>query len=395
MSVNMDKQKIIIAFNNYIEECRNKIKNTIFSDESLVGCEPIKTNLVELGKINKDVSLEEAIKFERLDMINTKINHTIRVIENVLALSKKIGTQIDFNKVLAVSALLHDIGRFDQATWNNSFSDKCYKDIKGINNHAQAGYNILFNEERINEYGIDNKLYTAIGSVVYNHGNSVLTGDLALKFKDTKELDISVLTGLKNLNREEKIVVAALVQMVRDADMIDILYQNLTDEIPIVRDYISFNINGYSINDISKYWDINPEIILKYNNVKETDLDRMNVIKIPVDRIDLRKLEVSSDLQQKFFSNEDIDLKELMDRKDWNFITGMWWRLSHFLNNINFTSNLKIIEEKKLLDKIYNKYPNKFKFLVRDAFFFAKEILLLEQLEKNSDSVYVKKLDKY
>ena len=386
---NYDKTKI--AFDNYIEECRKRIKDTFFKQDYLKEFRSLKNNLVKAGKINKESSIEDAIKFERLGMIDIKINHTMRVVKNVMRIAEKMGTNIDFNNVLKTSALLHDIGRFDQATWNNSFKDSCYKDIRGINNHAIAGYHILFVNGRIKDFNIDKRFYPAIGSVIYNHGNSILTGDLAIKVSDINQLDVSKLTGSKNLNDDEKIIVATLVQMVRDVDMLDILYQHLTGEFPVIREYVSFDILGESIEDIANYWNISPKDILDYNKIDLEDLKNMKQVKIPVNKIDLKKLSVPLDIKQKFFNNDNIDLKEIMARRDWTFITGMWWRLNHFLNNISFTANLDLIQEKNLLDRIYNEYSDEYKFLVSDAFDYAKSKLVSEPL-KNSKDIYINKV---
>lgn len=389
MKINYDNAKS--AFDNYIEECKRKIKNTFFPEEYLKGFSQLRNSLITSGKIGIDNSITDAIKYERLQMIDIKINHTMRVVEDVLKMAEKMETPVDFNKVLTVSALLHDIGRFDQATWNNSFSDACYKNVEGINNHAEAGYHILFKEGRIEDYKIDKNLYRAIGTVVYNHGNPVLSGDLAVKLKDVRELDVHKLRGINSLNESEKTIVATLVQMVRDVDMLDILYQHLTNEFPVIRDFVNFDVLGESIYDIARYWDINPKDILEYNGISESDVPSMNMIKIPVSKIDLKKLEVPQDIKEKFYNNENIDLKETMARRDWTFITGMWWRLNHFLNNISFTSNLQLIEEKKLLDKIYSKYPDEYKFLVMDAFLYAEEMLIKRQLENNDSNIYVER----
>lgn len=387
MGNNYDDTKI--QFYKYIDECKKRIKDTFFKEDYLTSFKTLRNNLIQSGKIDKNSSIEDAIKFERLEMIDIKINHTMRVVEDVLKMTEKLGTNVDFNNVLKISALLHDIGRFDQATWNNSFADSCYKGINGINNHAQAGYHILFKNDRIKDFPIDKKFYPAIGSVVYNHGNPLLTGDLAIKLNDVKDLDINKLTGLSSLNDSEKVIVATLVQMVRDVDMLDILYQHLTGEFPVIRKDLNFDTLGESIKDIAEYWNISPKKLLEYNEITEEDLKKKKTIKIPVEEIDLKKLIVPLDIQEKFFNNENIDLKEIIGRRDWNFITGMWWRLNHFLNNINFTSNLQLIYEKNLLEKIYNQYPDKYKFLVRDAFEFANSKLVQQPLKESNSSIYM------
>ena len=382
--MNIDYENCKSAFNNYVNECKDKIINSTFSDVYLTSFKSLRNELINLGKLDECNSISDAIKYERLEMINTKVNHTFRVVNDSSEVSKKINTPVSFNEVLKVSSLLHDIGRFDQATWNNSFNDSCYtgKDVK---NHAQAGYKILFCDGRINDYNIDKRLYKAVGSVVYNHGNPILTGDLTIRFNDVNDLDID------KLNSNEKVVTSSLVQMVRDVDMLDIFYQHFTGEISVVKDYINYKICNDTIFDIASKFDIKVSDILNYNLITLNDFEKMTTIKIPVNLIDLEKMSVPIDIKEKFFNNQNIDLREIMSRQDWTYITGMWWRLNHFLNNITFTSNLELIKEKNLLDRIYNLYPDKFKFLVKDAFSYSKEFLVEQVLSECNDKIYVKK----
>lgn len=387
MSINYEETKL--SFDKYIDECRKKIENTFFKEEYLKNFKSLRNNLINQGKLPENSSLDMAVKYERLQMIDVKINHTMRVVEDVMKMSEKMGINIDFNNVLKVAALLHDIGRFDQATWNNSFSDACYKNVEGINNHAQAGYHILFKDNKIEDYNINKKYYQALGSVVYNHGNPVLKDDLAVRLENVNQLDVGLLTGSEILNENEKIIVATLVQMVRDVDMLDILYQHLTGEFPVIRPDITYDVMGDTIEKIAEYWGISPKEILEYNNITEKELMDLSSIKIPVTNVPKEKLTVPNDIKQRFFSNDDIDLREIMDRRDWTFITGMWWRLNHFLNNINFTSNLQLVYEKQLLQDIYNKYPEEYKFLVKDAFDYAQYNLVEQSLKNNESSLFV------
>ena len=382
----LNYDKVYNSFNEYVLECKRRIKDTFFSEDYLNEYKTLRNNLINTKKIDKTSSIEDAIKFERLEMIDIKINHTMRVVEGVLLLANKMGINIEFNKLLKICALLHDIGRFDQATWNNNFSDSCYKNISGIQNHAQAGYHILFKNNRIEQFNIDKKFYKAIGTVVYNHSNPILKDDLSIKLENISDLDIS---KLDNLNNEEKVIIAVLVQMVRDIDMLDILYQNLTGEIELVPKEINFKVLNKSIFDIAKYWDIDYKYLLSYNELTLEEIPNIKTIKIPVDKININKLSVPNDIKEKFFNNENIDLREIMNREDWTFITGMWWRLNQFLNNISFKSNLELIKEYNLLEKIYNKYPSEYKFLVYDAFSFAYSKLILEPLKEKSLKFYI------
>lgn len=372
----------------YIEKCRERIKNTFFADEELKTLEPIKSEMVAKGEISSNTELTEAIKKHRNQMIDIKLNHTIRVVSDVSKMAEKIGTNIDFNKVLKVSALLHDIARFDQATWTDSFNDRNCKQFNGMY-HAEYGYHLLYVNGKFKNFSIPNQYKFAISQVVKYHQVPVLTGDLSLTFSNINELNIDkYLTGNETLNNEEKVIIAALVQMVKDVDMLDILYQHLTGEFPVTRNSITYDINGDTIEEISKHFDISKEEIKTFNGLNHDDLSDRKSISIPVANVNPIKLQVPKDIQDRFFANEDIDLKELQSRQDWTFITGMWWRLNHFLKTINFVSNLEVVEENNLLEQIYNTYPDKYKPLVYDAFAFAKEELLEKAIKNNAGQIY-------
>lgn len=373
----------------YIEECRNRIKNTFFTDEEIKQGVSIKRDLVNQGVLTNDIKIEDAIKTHRNNLIDIKLNHTMRVVKDVTKMAEKMDLDIDFTKVLKVSALLHDIARFDQATWANSFQDRECKQFNGMY-HADFGYHILYVNKRINDFKIPENFKFAVMQPVKYHQIPNVTGDLALKFTNKNELDVNkILTGSENLNEAEKIIVATLVQMVKDVDMLDILYQHLTNEFPVTRPYVTYDIENSNIKEISKYWGVSEKEILEYNGLTESFIEGKKSIKVPASSIEPSKLEIPEDIKKMFFANIDMNLKELQARNDYTFITGMWWRLNHFLNNINFVSNLEVIEENKLLDNIFATYPDVYKKLVEPAFTFAKEVLIKKTIKLNQDNIYV------
>lgn len=386
--INYDKNEII--FYKYINSCREKIRELLFDNIEIIDGNIIRTELVNNGEIDKYTTVSDTIKIHRNKMIDVKLNHTMRIVGDVVKIAEKLNLDIDFTKILKLSALLHDIARFPQAVNNNNYFDKDCKIFKG-DSHAEYGYKMLYINNMFNDFDIDKKYRFTIASAVRYHQTPVVTNDLALTFSNTNQLNTDTLTGNEELNNHEKIIIAALVQIVKDVDMLDILYQHLTGEFPVIKTSIKVNIGNETIDLISKKWGLEKEEILSYNNLSDNNFKNINSINIPVSNIDLRKLQIPIDIKNKFFNNEYIDLKELQCREDYTFITGMWWRLNHFLNNINFVSNLEILEENNLLEQIFNIYPDKYKFLVKDAFEYAHDKLLSKRIEENKGKVYVKK----
>lgn len=376
-------------FNDYVTQCRKRIRNIFFSEDELEKGHSIKNDLIKQELASNETSLEEAIKIHRNNLIDIKLNHTTRIVNDVTKMALKMGLNIDFEKVLKISALLHDIARFPQAATSNSFNDRECKEFNGMY-HADYGYHILYMNKKINDFKIPDKFKFAVMQPVKFHQLPKVDGDLALKFKRKEELDVNkILTGSENLNEAEKIIVATLVQMVRDVDCLDILYQNVTGEFPVVRPYVTYDVEKDTLEDISRYWGVSVKEIMDYNGMQNSDLTNKKNIKIPSENIEPSKLVVSDDIQKRFFAGEDLDLKELQNRRDWTFITGMWWRLNHLIGNINFVSNLEVVDENRVLENIYNAYPDKYKPLVERAFTFTKEVLIEKRIKENKGNIYV------
>ncbi len=401
--IDYDKNKE--RFDRYIERCKKIVETRLFSENELK--EGIKTKNIEIknGLATPEDDLTRVLREHRKRLIDIKVNHTMRIVEDVTKIANSVGAPIDFLKTVKVAALLHDIARFKQAILNDSYdeirgTDKKTKTI-GLEGeyHAQYGKKLLSDYHMFDFFDVPEKYRFAIGEVVYHHQDDVLTkSGYVDKFTNSKQLDTeNFLSGTNMLNEQEKIIVAALLQMVRDVDMLDILYQNLSGEMPIMLKTISYKTTNEktnkkdSLKEIANHWGIDPKIIMEENHLKSDDLSDIDTLSIPVFAIPTIKLQVPLDIQKRFFNNENIDLKEIRNRRDWTFITGMWWRLNHFLNNISFLTNLEMIEQKKVLDQIYATYPDEYKPLVFPAFEFAKEQLVEKVIKENEGEVYIKR----
>ena len=95
---------------------------------------------------------------------------------SIIKLADKLKVNVDFAKLLKIAALIHDIGRFEQATWNNSFSDKCYEEMgnSAIKNHSHAGYHILLDEHEMDNFDIPFQYQYATLAVVNHHSDNIL-----------------------------------------------------------------------------------------------------------------------------------------------------------------------------------------------------------------------------
>ena len=134
------------------------------------------------------------------DMIQNKINHTLRVTDNAIFLSKKLNLPEDKIEIIKVIALLHDIGRFEQ--WKNYHT---FYDVDSID-HGNYGYEVLKKDNYIDKYTNDNQ--DIILNVVKNHNKMELPNDLT----------------------EEEIL---FIKIIKDADMLDILYMRSIYELKV------------------------------------------------------------------------------------------------------------------------------------------------------------------
>ena len=85
--------------------------------------------------------IEYVNRFDKSNrLISLKFEHTFRVADISKDIAKSLGLDEEQIKLAYIIGILHDIGRFKQATENN-----CYSDKQGIG-HAKMGDIILFEE---------------------------------------------------------------------------------------------------------------------------------------------------------------------------------------------------------------------------------------------------------
>lgn len=376
MNYNDSKQE----FDKYLEECKNKIITAFFEDDidfNQVSAKTIKENPIKTTESTHEWK-NRLIKLHRLEMINLKLDHTMRMIGEIIKINEELGIKVDFKTVLKIAILYHDIGRFEQATWTGDFGDDQYKKRgKIFLNHGEAGKQIFL--EREQNFAVDEQYAPIISESILHHVKIENANHLHHRFNDIKELRAlnihDIITGKFQFNDAELQIASLITQLVADIDKTDILYQYLTGEIPLVREAL-YDESKKSLDEIALHWAVSKKDILEYNKIEESDYNKLEndkkEIKIPVEKLEISKLEVPKDIKEMFFSGNWKPLQELRKRPDWNFICALWWRISVFINNINFYSVLVSLEETKLLDQIYNKMPDKYKPLIEDAIAYAK-----------------------
>ena len=132
--------------------------------------------------------------------IALKIAHILRVAD----LSKKIAISLNLSEedieLAELIGLLHDIGRFEQVRIYNTFIDKISI------NHGEYGIKVLFEDNLIEKFNVDEKYYKIIKTAILNHNRSEIEEGLT---------DVELLHS----------------KIIRDSDKLDIFYVLSTDTI--------------------------------------------------------------------------------------------------------------------------------------------------------------------
>lgn len=374
----MDYYESYKSFNDYVNKCRNIIRERVYT----------KKDAFNLNIVDDRLGISEIIKNHRLKMIDIKVNHTMRMIEHIVKINENLGLKVNLGLVTKIAILYHDIGRMRQATWSNTYADSIYKKLGSqFKNHGEDGYDIFLN----NDFNVDEKYIPVIGQTILHHQDVKSQPKLQYRYdKDLREINIDdIVTGKFELNESEWEITSLIVQLVADIDRADILYQHLSDDFNMIRDYVTDN-SMESLDEISLYWCVPKDEIIKYNGIDEATYEPQS-IRIPIKNMDLNRLIVPSYMREMFYNDSWLDLRELIKDRNWNFITILWWRLSHFLNQISFNSVLVTLEESNLLEQIYEKVPDELKFLVEEAFAYARNELIERRIKENVGNIYIKR----
>lgn len=372
----MEYNQVELRLKQYSEKCKQIIKNTFFKEEDLQGI-----------ILNQNLGLQETIRKHRLKMIDIKLDHTMRMIDQIVRINEQLGLKFDFKLVMQIAILYHDVGRFSQSTWSNIFSDSVYKaQNKPFANHGEEGQHIFFT----NDFAVDPQVVPIIGESIRHHVNPNAAPHLQHRFNSNlSKININdIATGKMQLNEAECQVASLITQLVADIDKVDILYQHLLDDFDMIRDYVVDNSYD-TLDNVARYWGVSKQEIIEYNQI-DVATYKPRKIRVPIKNMNLSKLQVPEHMREMFYNNTWPELKELQQERNWHFITILWWRLSLFLHDINFYPVLITIEESKLLEKMEKKVPANLKPLVQEAFDYAKEVLVHEKLQKSEGNLYLR-----
>lgn len=152
--------------------------------------------VIDIKKAEKEFKRYTGQFDKNMPTIDRKFYHGFRVAKLSEKIARKLGTLSEEEIELArLIGLLHDIGRFEQWTRYQTFSD-----LKSID-HAALGIAILEQDEYIKNYVEDEDVIAIIKKAIYYHNKYAI-----------EESDVT---------EKEKL----FCQIIRDADKLDIMYE--------------------------------------------------------------------------------------------------------------------------------------------------------------------------
>ena len=154
------------------------------------------------------------------EKIMHKVKHTYQVVNNAKYICEDMQLSNEDKDLAMVIALLHDIGRFDQAKQMNTFRE----DITNYD-HATLGVKLLFEQNEIRNFIETSKYDEIIKKAVENHSKYILD----------------------EINMTDKELLHS--KIIRDADKIDSFRAKTTDDIYTMANITEKNIEESKITD--------------------------------------------------------------------------------------------------------------------------------------------------
>ena len=171
-----------------------------------------------------------------------KVKHTYQVVNNAKYICEDMKLSNEDKDLAMVIALLHDIGRFNQAKQMNNFRE----DITNYD-HASLGIKLLFEQNEIRNYIDTNKYDEIIKKAIGNHSKYLLD--------ETNMTDKEILHS----------------KIIRDADKIDSFRAKTTDDIYTMANITDTDIEESKITDKVYNDFMNEKTIL--SNDRKTGID--------------------------------------------------------------------------------------------------------------------------
>lgn len=230
--------------------------------------EEAKRKMIEYIKTNFDISD---------DKTEHKLEHTFYVIKNSEYLANKLNLNVEETEIAKLIALFHDFGRFYEARDYKSFRE----DLNNMD-HASIGVRVLFDENLIREFIVDNRYDIVMRKAIGNHSKYIIdTSDMTEEeilqsklirdadkldsFRAKSECNIYTMSDVKKEDIESSVVSDSIYKDFMDEKTI--LSKDRKTALDIWVSYIAFVFGLYFKESID---------IVKENNYTNILIDRFD-----------------------------------------------------------------------------------------------------------------------
>ena len=279
---------------------------------------------------------------EKKPRYEDKLTHSLFVMDEALlvdALFTKYSP--NYRNLLAINALFHDIGRFEQMRVTGTFFDpEIPKFYPGMKDHGDLGARLMSKEGLLKKLIPDVRLYDEeVKKVIEDHSK----------------------VSSERLNR----TILNYIQVFSSYDLEEIFMSNKTE------------------NEIDALRKINTAIV--------QDVDRLDIFRKIIKGIWVPMTvdeSIDPEIWKLFKEGKLPTIEEIKRQGKWNANVGHLVRMS-FINQMNLVPVLMRIRDENLIDKVYMTTGENGKH-VEDAYLFAKEELD-RKIDESEDGIIIQK----
>lgn len=334
----------------------------------------------------------ELYKIDYKNKMKGKTEHIYRVTDGMKGMFHELNLGEDYIDLAKVVGLLHDIGRYKQLEKTSTFVDgdsysNKYPAFLQYKNHAEHGSDLLAHG-LFEEFHININYQELIYLAVRNHAYKNLPFNLSFHLNEDAFQGKSVDIVLKE---EKEIINSLYAQAIVDVDKFDLFNQVLIGNIPIVRKDFGLDfLEGDTVEEFAMIWGMSSKLLREYNKIpRNKQMEDHSIIRIPTEFVPIEKFTLPEDLVEDFKNDTLAPLQQLQARKDYSFLCAQVFRLS-LLRNIHFVSMLKDINNKEILKRTLDLYPDSLKEIMRPIFDYTQQVLIDKAINESDSKIYTK-----
>lgn len=384
-----------------VDQYNNSLLEKVEATEKLSDIQEFNTKVKKVKVEYQNSSLVDIYKQEYKKVSKNTEEHIQRGVNDIGTVFENLGLGTDYIELAKISHELHDIARRPQFIETSTVVDYDSYDreiLKSRNiklnlpeeviNHATHG-EYLLRSYLFELFDINKEYRKIIATAVKHHSDNRLSKFLTTEVSEDLFEGNSLDKTINELKYEDDLV-RLYTQTVKCVDNFDLMNKVLLGNIPLIRECFSLDVlENNTIKYFADFWGVDENILREYNKLpKNKELTNGEIISIPTKEVPIEKFQIPEEyinmLKTDTFPER---LKDLQSRKDYTFLTAQVWRLS-LLRNVDFKSLLQVVDDTKMLDKILDLYPEKFKEIMRPSFEYTKEYIVKKGLDNPKSKIY-------